>query len=256
MSRIYLAYAPADEARAEELRRILLARGHSPWRAPDPQPTSQWRPEMEIAIAEAEALALLLTAEAAQSVAVTYAWAFALGAGVPVIALIMETAAEHPRLQTVHRCALGDFGDENHFWDRFLDQLERALAGRPVAGRQAAHRPAMEAEIDRDLRPTAPGYWLVMRRGPLQNQMYQLERPLVSIGRDLANDIHIRDAQVSRFHLRLTLRGQAYHLEDLGSANGTRVNGAQISGSRPLADGDLIALGDALLLSYDLVYAD
>ena len=79
---------------------------------------------------------------------------------------------------------------------------------------------------------------------------------MVNIGRDLANDIVIRDAQVSRYHVRLTLEGQDYCVDDLDSSNGTRVNGAQISGRVALNDGDIIALGDAIVLTYDLVYQD
>ena len=104
--------------------------------------------------------------------------------------------------------------------------------------------------------PEAPGYWLVMRRGPLLNQLFRLERAVVNIGRDLANDIVIRDSQVSRYHTRLTLQDQDYYAEDLDSSNGTRINGAQISGRVALNDGDFIALGDSILLTYDLVYLD
>ena len=46
--------------------------------------------------------------------------------------------------------------------------------------------------------PTEPGYWLVMRRGPMRNQMISTgTRALVNIGRDLANDIAIRDSDRS-----------------------------------------------------------
>ncbi len=255
MKNIYLSYTLGDEERAEELQRILLAQGHRPWLGSS---AGAGQDQMEAGIARADALILLVTREAAASVEVTYEWAFALGAGIPVFAIIYEAAAEHPRLQTVARYDPGSFSDENHFWDHLVEGINRQL-GRELARGQAEQQPRQDLfdlEIDKSVMPTEPGYWLVMRRGPLRDQLFRLERELVNIGRDLANDIVIRDGQVSRYHLRLNLRGQEYYLQDLGSSNGTRVNGVQLEGEILLNDGDLIALGDAILLSYDLVYLE
>ena len=253
MIKVYLSYAPEDSERAEEVRRILLAQGHRPWADPRFADEGGWHPGKEAAILEADALVLLLTAAAAQSIEVTYEWSLALGSGIPVFALFNEPANAHPRLQSVHRYERAAFGDENHFWDHFVADLKQ----RASSERQLIPEPADEpAEIDRSVLPEEPGYWLVMRRGPLLNQLFRLEREVVNIGRDLANDIVIRDPQVSRYHARLTLRDQNYAVEDLGSSNGTRVNGAQISGRVALNDGDALTLGDAILLTYDLVYLD
>ena len=256
MIRVYLSYAPEDEARADELRRILMAQGHRPWR--DRQPIEidggSWRYEMEAAIRQSDALILLVTRAAASSTMVTYEWALALGANRPVFAIIYEDAPEHPRLSAVPRYDARSFGDENHFWDHFVADFNQRAAAQKQG--PIARQPAPEYEIDRSVMPTEPGYWIVMRRGPLPNQLYQLDRAVVNIGRDLANDVVIRDGQVSRFHLRLSLQGQDYCLEDLGSANGARVNGRQIAGRTRLNDGDVIALGDSVRLSYDLVYPE
>ncbi len=250
---VYLSYTPQDRERAEEVRRILLAQGHRPWVDPQPADGLSWHAGKEAAIQAADALVLLLTAAATDSVAVTYEWSLAIGSGVPVFALVDGAENEHPRLQLAHRYERAYFADENHFWDHFVADFKQLAA----ASRQAAPPVASTAtDIDRSVMPEEPGYWLVMRRGPLLNQLFRLEREVVNIGRDLANDIVIRDAQVSRYHLRLTLQGQEYTVEDLDSSNGTRVNGAQISGRVALKDGDLIALGDAIVLTYDLVYLD
>ena len=253
MINVYLAYAPQDSERAEEVRRILLAQGHRPWAEPQTADDSGWHAGKEAAIQAADALVLLLTASAAQSVGVTYEWSLALGSGIPVFALIDEATNEHPRLQWVHRYDRASFGDENHFWDHFVaDFKQRATAEREIA----RPVPREATDVDRSVMPEEPGYWLVMRRGPLLNQLFRLERAVVNIGRDLANDIVIRDSQVSRYHTRLTLQDQDYYAEDLDSSNGTRINGAQISGRVVLSDGDLLALGDAVVLTYDLVYLD
>lgn len=253
---VYLSFAPEDAERAEELRRILLAQGHRPWIDPQPVDGESWRYEMEAAIGAADALIVLVTASSALSPFVTYEWALALGAGLPVFAIIYEEATEHPRLATVHRHDPRAFSDENLFWDHFVGEFNQWMAHAAVKLGTAADSAEEALSIDKSIMPTEPGYWIVMRRGPLRNQVFRLEQPVVNIGRDLANDIAIRDGQVSRYHLRLMLQGQDYHLEDLGSTNGTRVNGAQISGRTRLNDGDVIALGDSILLSYDLVYLD
>lgn len=253
MINVYLSYALQDRERAEEVRRVLLAQGHRPWADPQTTDDSGWRAGKEAAIQAADALVLLLTPAAAQSVAVTYEWSLALGSGVPVFALVDEAANEHPRLQWVHRYDRASFGDENYFWDHFVADFEQHV----TAERHAAHPATAGApDIDMSVMPEAPGYWLVMRRGPLLNQLFRLERAVVSIGRDLANDLVIRDSQVSRYHTRLTLQDQDYCAEDLDSSNGTRINGAQISGRVALNDGDFIALGDSIVLTYDLVYLD
>ena len=254
MIKVYLSFASEDANRAEELRRILMAQGYRPWINPQPMEDERWHYEMDGAIRTADALIVLISVAGVNSPYVTYEWALALGAGRPVFAIVCEEAPEHPRLSRVTRYDSRAFSDENRFWDYvvgdFKLQMERLAANKRI-------RPAPVDEataIDKSVMPTEPGYWIVMRRGPHPNQLYQLERAMVNIGRDLANDIAIRDGQVSRYHLRLTLQGQDYHLDDLGSTNGTRVNGLQIARRARLSDGDVIALGDSIVLTYDLVY--
>ena len=253
---VYLSFAPEDAERADELRRILLAQGHRPWIDPQPIEGTIWHYEMDAAIRAADALIVLVTAAAAHSIYATYEWALALGAGLPVFAIIYEEAPEHPRMSTVRRYDARSFSDENHFWDHFVEDFNKQMTRAAGDMRSSATSADEALDIDKSVMPTEAGYWLVMRRGPLPNQIFQLEAALVNIGRDLANDIAIRDGQVSRYHLRLSLQGQYYYLEDLDSANGTRVNGSPVSRRTRLNDGDIIALGDSILLTYDLVYQD
>jgi predicted component of type VI protein secretion system len=58
---------------------------------------------------------------------------------------------------------------------------------------------------------------------------YEFAEDLVTIGRAPDNMIVIEDASVSSRHAQLELSGQAYRLKDLGSTNGTRVNGLSIT---------------------------
>lgn len=74
---------------------------------------------------------------------------------------------------------------------------------------------------------------------------HELGEPEISIGRIDENMLQIEDASVSSRHAILTLRGEDYVLTDIGSTNGTRVNGQDIAPDTevPLKDGDLIRFG-------------
>ena len=67
-----------------------------------------------------------------------------------------------------------------------------------------------------------------------------------TIGRLPDCDLHLDDSTVSRQHAAVVRRGDQWWVLDLGSTNGTRVNG-QSAAEHPLADGDSIELGDVVV---------
>ena len=80
---------------------------------------------------------------------------------------------------------------------------------------------------------------LIGQEGPLNGQRWGIANILV-IGREPDCDIIIPDRQVSRYHARLTPDENGITLEDLGSKNGTFVNGAAVIDPVLLQDGDML----------------
>ena len=71
----------------------------------------------------------------------------------------------------------------------------------------------------------------------------QLTDSAVTIGRLPECDVAVSDPNVSRRHAEVRRHGNEYVVADLGSTNGTKVNGAMVSGERRLVDGDEITVG-------------
>jgi predicted component of type VI protein secretion system len=82
---------------------------------------------------------------------------------------------------------------------------------------------------------------LTGQSGPLNGQRWRIDTELV-IGRDQDCDVVINDRQVSRYHVRLERSAENILIEDLGSKNGTFLNGKRIEEPFHLHDGDLIQI--------------
>ena len=92
---------------------------------------------------------------------------------------------------------------------------------------------------------------LILSKGTASFQEFELTRPEIVIGRDSGVDVVISSSAVSRRHARLMREGEGYVLEDLGSSNGTYLNGERLVGRRLLKSGDQIRLGAAITLTYE-----
>ena len=85
---------------------------------------------------------------------------------------------------------------------------------------------------------------LIFEKGVLSP--YTLNKIITTIGRNESNDIVLDDAKVSSFHGNILSREDGYHVLDMKSRNGIKVNGVLIESS-PLKTGDKIEFGDQLL---------
>jgi len=91
---------------------------------------------------------------------------------------------------------------------------------------------------------------LTFKEGPSIGETIPLEVTEIVIGREPGVDILIDSPGVSRRHARLYLQDDQYHLEDLGSSNGTFLNGERLTKPAHLKHGDEIRLGRTVALQY------
>lgn len=88
---------------------------------------------------------------------------------------------------------------------------------------------------------------LVIARGPGLGRVLDLDAGPVEIGRQQGLGVTIESGEVSRRHARVYADEAGVHVRDLGSSNGTLVNGRKISAPTRLFPGDMIQIGSALI---------
>jgi pSer/pThr/pTyr-binding forkhead associated (FHA) protein len=127
----------------------------------------------------------------------------------------------------------------------------------PVAPPGAARRlsdtfhglPELEPEHNTPPAPEpAPLASLLFRSGDQKGRRLPIKVPVVNIGRGDYNDIVIADASVSTMHAKLQRREAIWILTDLGSTNGTYVEGERLAGETALTPGTTLKFGDVVAM--------
>lgn len=118
--------------------------------------------------------------------------------------------------------------------------------GNTIVGLVAVRRPPPipEAAAPAAVEPLAT---LLVKRGQRKGERIQVRTPVTNIGRGEYNDIALPDASISANHAKLQLKEGIWVLTDLGSTNGSRVDGEAVSGEVALSPGAEIALGEVTL---------
>ena len=129
------------------------------------------------------------------------------------------------------RAAIGDTAREPHFV-RTVHRFGYAFSGPAQDARVATSEPG----------EGAVACWLVRGR-----RRIPLGEGETIIGRDPGATVYIDDKSVSRRHARIVISGSGATLEDLGSKNGTELQGAKVHSRLPLSDGDKILVGSVPL---------
>lgn len=83
--------------------------------------------------------------------------------------------------------------------------------------------------------------------GPDAGSVFRLEKPRVTIGRS-GSDMNLNDTEASRQHACVEVRDTEYTVNDLGSTNGTLVDGAKISGPTELTDKGEFQVGSSTIM--------
>jgi predicted component of type VI protein secretion system len=101
---------------------------------------------------------------------------------------------------------------------------------------------------------------LLLRYGPYAAQEYPLPEHTITVGREPVNDVVLSDPEISRRHARIMYQAGRYVLEDLGSTNGTSVNGRRLTEPTVLNAGDVIDFAEYVAFTFELAesagYAD
>jgi pSer/pThr/pTyr-binding forkhead associated (FHA) protein len=120
-------------------------------------------------------------------------------------------------------------------------RLSDTLHGIPVAAPEQKPRSSPPPAA-------APLASFLFRSGELKGRRLPINVPVVNIGRGEYNDVVIADPSVSTMHAKLQRRDAIWILTDLGSTNGTFVEGERLAGEAPLSPGTTLKFGDVSAL--------
>jgi FHA domain len=125
----------------------------------------------------------------------------------------------------------------------------------PAGNRQVRLDPAMLQALfaKRQSRDSFDAY-LIVRDGRRWGDMHPLRAGMtVPVGRVAVDGIVLNDDRCSRVHCEFYLQGTQWYVRDLGSRNGTRLNGERIRLAVPIEQGDIVRIGQTeLLFTQDL----
>jgi pSer/pThr/pTyr-binding forkhead associated (FHA) protein len=105
--------------------------------------------------------------------------------------------------------------------------------------RGAPPAPALDVEISTGIELT------ISAGGTIKTRRFGRR---ILVGRAPSADLRLDEPQVSRLHARIEMRDDGVYVEDLGSRNGTRVDGANVRGSRCLRVDEEVEIGSASII--------
>ncbi len=127
----------------------------------------------------------------------------------------------------------------------------------PPPSPSAPRRRPRPTSAPRSTRPTRPpstlfpsgSALLVVQRGPGAGSRYLLDSDLSTVGRHPESDIFLDDITVSRRHVEFRREGESFRVHDVGSLNGTYLNGDRVDDAE-LQNGDEVRIGKFRLIFF------
>lgn len=171
----------------------------------------------------------------------------------------MQSAPAETYLVRLHPRDIAGLGEDRgnleSEWSELLGRTAATL-GLPLAraARVIVHEDdeavpgtvTIEALVDDEEAASARGYSLRIAKGLPLHAAFPVEGT-VTIGRSPENTVDLVDLRVSRKHARMLRTPDGVVVEDLGSTNGTTLNGEAVIGQARVVAGDLIGVGDTEL---------
>ncbi len=253
--KVFLSHSAHDRPFVvSELRPVLVSHGYEPWVCEHDIPVAAyWEDHILKALKACDRFVVVLTPHAIRSewVRAETHWAceHMKGRVIPLLLRNCDPAEIHLRLMLVQNVDYRSGAQAGR--ERLLQALETAPMEsdeEEEAALVASMTSAMPTMVDeRQTRVT-----LVLRavRGPCTGQEFRLEiEREATIGRHRGTcTLRLPDNRVSRIHARILVRPEDsvsdLWIEDMGSANGTTLNGARIHEAQPLRGGDTVGIGD------------
>jgi pSer/pThr/pTyr-binding forkhead associated (FHA) protein len=129
--------------------------------------------------------------------------------------------------------ALGGNGSESETWER---------SSKPTGASGASASPAAASNRKYN--------WLIGQTGDVEGKSFHVGKRTATIGRGIGNFIQTGDENSSRVHAQFKGAASGLKIKDMGSSNGTSVNGEELEADefRRLEDGDRIEIGDTVLV--------
>lgn len=125
--------------------------------------------------------------------------------------------------------------------------VKRRGRKREQAPQQSAPRPVAAMSGGGGGQPNAPPNRLVVTQGNLRGAVVALGQGPITIGRSQDSTLVLSDDFASTYHARIVPSNGTWYLEDLGSTNGTIVNGSRVTAPVPLSIGLPVTIGHTVL---------